>query len=147
MRKLWDARLGRSIGLASLILTVAVTVPGPATGATSGGWSNLGHGATTTTPALNDKVQSFALSGTKLYVGGDFTNAGGVAAADHVAMWNGTTWSALGGGLGDSPSAVYALAVDGTRVYAGGSFQNAGGETSGDGLAVFDGSGWHSILS
>jgi hypothetical protein len=147
MRLLRDAHLGRSTGLASLILTVAVTVSGPAAGATSGGWSNLGHGATTTTPALNDKVQSFALSGTKLYVGGDFTNAGGIAAADHIAIWSGTAWSAVGGGLGDAPSAVYALAVDGTRVYAGGSFQNAGGETSADGLAVYDGSGWHSILS
>ena len=141
------ARVRRATSLLILALSITITLPAPTLGATSGGWSNLGHGATATTPAFNDKVQSLAMSGTKLYVGGDFTNAGGIASADHIATWNGTAWAAVGSGLGDSPSAVYAIAVDGTKVYAGGSFQNAGGETSADGLAVYDGSAWHSILS
>ena len=37
-------------------------------------------------------------SGPALYVGGDFTTAGGVA-ANHIAKWDGSSWSALGSGM------------------------------------------------
>ena len=53
--------------------------------ATSGGWSNLGHGATATTPPLNGTVETFTSVGTTLYVGGDFIDAGGLPKADHIA--------------------------------------------------------------
>jgi hypothetical protein len=33
-----------------------------------------------------------------LYVAGKFTNAGGVDEADYIAMWDGTSWNALGSG-------------------------------------------------
>src|SRR5258705_34815 len=45
--------------------------------------------------------------GPALYVGGFFTTAGGVA-ANYVAKWNGSSWSALGSGMNGS---VYALTV------------------------------------
>jgi hypothetical protein len=51
-----------------------------------------------------------------LYIGGDFTVVGN-AAANHVAKWNGSTWSAVGDGMNGS---VYALAVYGSNVYAAG---------------------------
>jgi hypothetical protein len=41
----------------------------------------------------------------ELYIGGDFTNAGGIVVSN-IAKWNGTTWSALGTGVNDK---VYAL--------------------------------------
>jgi hypothetical protein len=128
-------------------LFLVILGPLVASAATSGGWNNLGHGATASTPALNAKVQTLLRVGTKLYVGGDFTNAGGIAAADHIAVWDGTSWSALGGGLGDAPSAVYAIAVDGTHVYAAGSFQNVGGDATADLIAVFDGVSWHPLAA
>ena len=67
-------------------------------------------------------------SGPALYAGGDFTTAGGVA-ANHIAKWDGASWSALGSGMNGSTS--YALAVfddgSGPALYAGGAFTTAGG--------------------
>ena len=99
------------------------------------------------TPAVNGKVETFTNVGSTLYVGGDFINAGGLNAADHIATWNGTTWAALGGGLGDAPSAVYSIAVDPVsgKVFAGGSFENAGGDPNADRIAVFNGTTWSSL--
>jgi hypothetical protein len=132
----------------ALILTALVTIgasPAQTVAATSGGWSNLGHGATATQPAIAGKVYALHRAGTRLYVGGQFINAGGLAAADQVAVWNGSAWSALGSGITDG--AVYAIAVDGSDVYVAGSFTNAGGNADADGLARWDGSSWHSVVS
>ena len=41
--------------------------------------------------------------------GGNFTNAGGVSTR-HIAKWNGTSWSAVGGGM-DNLGTVRALTV------------------------------------
>ena len=64
------------------------------------------------------------MSGSDLYAGGDFTTAGG-SAANYIAKWNGSSWSALG--FGDERRRVYALAVSGSDLYAGGYFTTAGG--------------------
>jgi hypothetical protein len=61
-----------------------------------------------------------------LYAGGDFTQAGGSAAND-IAQWNGSSWSALGSGMN---YAVYALAASGGTLYAGGIFTTAGTNVS-----------------
>ena len=81
-------------------------------------WTNLGSG-------MNDQVYALAHDGTDLYAGGQFTNAGGVA-ANRVAKWDSAsgTWTNLGSGMDYE---VGALAHDGTDLYAGGSFTNAGG--------------------
>src|SRR4051812_19027244 len=42
----------------------------------------------------NSAVYALLVSGSTIYVGGDFTTAGGVA-ANRIAAWDGTTWSAL----------------------------------------------------
>ncbi len=87
-----------------------------------------------------------------LFVGGDFTTAGGVT-ANRIARWNGTTWSALGTGTaGGSNSSVFALAVhdaDGTgplapALYAGGMFGSLGGG-SGSNLARWNGVAWTAV--
>ena len=81
-----------------------------------------------------------AVSGTKLYVGGSFTNAGGVA-ANNVAVWNGSNWSAPGTGVdGD----VYALAVSGTNLYVGGDFLHAGAVTANN-IALWNGTSWSAL--
>ncbi|MEJ2628957.1 MAG: hypothetical protein P8078_10415, partial [bacterium] len=68
-----------------------------------------------------------------MYAGGSFTTAGGVSAS-HIAVWNGSSWSALGSGVdGD----VYAIAMKGNEVYVGGDFQHAGGMTVNN-IAVFN---------
>src|SRR5262249_31012347 len=82
-------------------------------------WSRLGSGIID--PYTTAWIGSLALMGSDLYVGGRFTNAGGVT-VNNVAKWNGSAWSAVGGLNGH----VSALAVIGTNLYA-----------SGEGQAVF----------
>ena len=71
-------------------------------------------------------VYALAVSGSDLYAGGAFTNAGGNE-ANGIAKWNGSSWSALGSGMNGT---VYALAVSGSDLYAGGGFTIAGGKVS-----------------
>ena len=80
-------------------------------------WSNLGNG-------LGGRSVSLALSGGDLYVGGDFTTAGGNAAKD-LAKWDGSTWSAMGSGVGPF-GGTRSLAAQGGRLYVGGNFYLAG---------------------
>jgi hypothetical protein len=135
------------IAIAVIALTALPFTTAAAAG--SGGWNPLGHGTNPGDPALTGKVETFTSAGHTLYVGGDFIDAGGLAKADHIASWNGTAWSALGGGLGNGPSAVYAIAVDPVTgdVFAAGSFQNAGGDQNADAIARFDGTSWKSLSS
>jgi hypothetical protein len=88
-------------------------------------------------------VYALAVSGTDLYAGGKFTMAGGTE-ANHVAKWNGRSWSALGLGMGgrfSSEVQVNALAVSGTDLYAGGNFETAGG-TAAKSIAKWNGTAW-----
>jgi hypothetical protein len=91
---------------------------------------------------LNAGVSAIAISGTDVYVGGVFSNAGGVANANRIAKWDGSAWSALGTGLSAD---VLAIAISGTDVYAGGSFINAGGDANADHIAKWDGSAWSAL--
>jgi hypothetical protein len=70
---------------------------------------------------MNHRVDVIYSAGDKLYAGGWFTNAAGNP-ANHIAKWNGTTWSAIGTGM-NSP--VQALAIYNGQLYAGGSFTQA----------------------
>jgi hypothetical protein len=114
-------------------------------------WSALGSNGSGN-GALNSVVWVFALSGTDLYVGGQFTNAAGIHEADGIARWNGAAWSALGSdGSGNGalhqPNAVNALAVYGTNLYVGGQFTNAAGIQAADYVARWNGSAWSSLGS
>jgi hypothetical protein len=84
--------------------------------------------------------------GPALYVGGSFVSAGEVN-AQHIARWNGTTWSEVGGGCGGD---VLCLAVlndgSGDALYAGGSFLIAGGVLV-NGIAKWDGTSWSALGS
>lgn len=72
---------------------------------------------------------------------GSYTSANGLANTDSIALWNGSSWSALGPGMVNG-SEVFASAVlpDG-RLVAGGNFTNLGGSMS-QSLAVWDGLAW-----
>lgn len=96
-------------------------------------------------------VSALAASGNTLYVGGSFTHAGGVAAAN-IAKWDGTNWSALGSGLGGQGDffmgyvyrPVLALAANGSEVYAGGEFGLGEGAPA-NWLARWDGWNWSAL--
>src|SRR5258708_38374793 len=78
-------------------------------------------------------VHALAVSGTDLYVGGNFTMAGG-SAVNHIAKWDGSAWSALGSGLTGGAEGVFALAISGSDLYVGGDF-TAGGGVSANNIA------------
>src|SRR6185295_4539526 len=69
------------------------------------------------------------------------------APAEHVARWDGTSWTPLGSGVDDT---VQALAVfddgSGPALFAGGNFTHAGGVAA-NGLARWDGSSWSAVGS
>lgn len=115
----------------SLANTNAIVARSP-----TGTWGPLGTGVTGAGKVVYAMVQG--LNGL-IYVGGDFTDAGGTG-ADYLASYNPVTgaWAALGSTTAIN-GIVRALAVgpDG-KIYAGGAFTNAGGIAAGDGIAVWD---------
>jgi hypothetical protein len=90
----------------------------------------------------NYGVQAIYADGSDLYVGGQFTNIGGVPGATGIARWDGSAWHALDTGLDGSPSSIVRV---GSWLYAGGSFLNAGGDANADNIARWDGSAWSSV--
>jgi hypothetical protein len=106
-------------------------------------WAPLGLGISASSSA-NIPIGAMALSGTNLYVGGGFTNAGGLN-IKALARWNGASWSAVGGGV-DAPTNTYvgAILVDGSDMYVGGNFTNAGGLQV-NRIAKWDGTSWSAL--
>ncbi|MCS6940135.1 MAG: hypothetical protein NZM94_12720, partial [Roseiflexus sp.] len=104
-------------------------------------WRNLGDAPA---PAISSSVLAIAVSGNNVYIGGYFTDAGGVPEADYIARWDGARWHALGSGLNGS---VTAIAISGNNVFVGGTFLNAGGVPEADYVARWDGSQWHALGS
>jgi hypothetical protein len=136
-------RLLRVLALAAVVIGVIATL---ALAAGAGGWDHLGEGpGTPPTTSLDFTASALAVSSGVLYVGGGFSNAGGVPEADRIATWNGSTWGAVSSSTERIPGGdVLAIAVHAGKVYAGGTFQNAGpaGATNADFLAVWDGASW-----
>jgi hypothetical protein len=102
-----------------------------------GKWYALGAG-------VNGEVDAIALTCTGVYVGGNFTEAGG-APARYVARWDGRSWAALDGARVGSPlmGSVSALAVMGSDLYAGGNWIHY--QMPGDCLARWDGTSWSAV--
>ncbi|MBP6003578.1 MAG: hypothetical protein KA746_09115 [Pyrinomonadaceae bacterium] len=101
-------------------------------------WSGLGTGVT----ADNTSINAIAVAGGKVFAGGTFSNIGGVNASN-IAVWNGTSWSALGTGVNSS---VWAIIVRGDDVYVGGAFTTAGGATA-NRVAKWNGTAWSGLNS
>lgn len=102
---------------------------------------------------VNERVRALAVyddgSGPALYVGGEFTEAGGEAAA-YIARWDGTSWSTLTGSSGSGTTGpVYSLTThndgNGIALYVGGDFLDAGGITV-NRVTRWDGSEWSALV-
>jgi hypothetical protein len=103
-------------------------------------WSALGAGANN---GVNDTVNAIAVHGSDVYFGGYFSAAGGDAGISYIARWNGSAWSAVGGGVN---SYVFAAAADASgRVYVGGDFDMAGGAAANRIGRWSEGSGWEAL--
>jgi len=104
-------------------------------------WASLGVPSTD----VNGTVSALALSGYDLFVGGNFTQIGGIAAAN-IATYNIQTgkWSNVGG-ASDLNNRVSSIVVSGSNVFMGGSFTNAGGVANADYIVRWDGSAWNAM--
>ncbi len=101
---------------------IVVLTPG------SPGYVTLGAGTNAPVRAL------LRVSGSVVYVGGDFTQAGGLS-ANYAALWNLSGWFTLSTGM-DGP--VRAFVHAGSDVIAGGDFTLAGGIAA-PGVAAWNG--------
>jgi hypothetical protein len=99
-------------------------------------WNHLGQG-------LNGSVSDIEVAGADVYVGGSFTDAGGVANADRIARWDGWSWHALETGIQNG--AVFDIEVAGADVYVGGTFTNAGDIPAADYIARWTGFSWAAL--
>uniref|UniRef100_A0A6C0I9F3 Hedgehog/Intein (Hint) domain-containing protein n=1 Tax=viral metagenome TaxID=1070528 RepID=A0A6C0I9F3_9ZZZZ len=84
--------------------------------------------STTGINGINSTGYALATQGTKVYVGGLYTTAGGIP-VNNIAVWDINTkkWAALGAGLNDLCRTVV-ISPDGLNVYVGGDFTQAGGQ-------------------
>jgi len=115
-------------------------------------WTSVGGGMASAPPS-SSVVDCLAVfdsgGGDELYAGGRFDTAGGVPAVN-IAKWNGTSWSAVGGGLTNTSGLIYveSMAVwddgDGSALYVGGAFDQAGSATVSN-IAKWDGAAWSAL--
>ncbi|MDQ2769419.1 MAG: T9SS type A sorting domain-containing protein [Bacteroidota bacterium] len=94
---------------------------------------------------IGSNVKTVLQVGSDVYIGGNFTAAGGTA-ANFIARWDGSRWRALGTGPANGLNGfVRALAVaPNGDLYAGGDFTRAGGVVA-NGIARWNGSTWSAL--
>lgn len=110
-------------------------------------WSGIGNG-------IDFRVRAFTVfddgsgNGPALYVGGWFTIAGG-SIVNHVAKWDGVSWSALGSGLNNWVNTMTVFDDgfgDGPALYVGGLFSTAG-DVVANRIAKWNGASWSALDS
>ncbi len=129
----------------ALLALLAATVAGGAARATAVG-----------VPGCNGPVRATLVHDGVLYVGGEFTTAGGVT-VNGIAAWDGVAWSPLGSGVDGAqvyedqygerveiPPQVDCLTFFDGQLIAGGSFTVAGGVAAAS-VARWDGAAWHPL--
>ena len=103
-------------------------------------WHALGSGGPGQ-PALKSAVHTLLIGEAGLYAGGSFRDAANLPEADYLALWNDTSWSALGSnGSGDGrlPGTVSALTFLNGDLYVGGSINFYE-------ILRWDGDAWHPL--
>lgn len=128
-------RLGYDVKLAA-----SPQIHAPGSGQSHNSWDDrFGYGKS---GALNGWASAVAANEDgHIYVGGQFTKAGDLASANHLAVWDGEQWSVLGSGV-DGPVSV--IHPHGDDVYVGGDFTSTGGVAAA-GIARWDGDQWNAV--
>jgi hypothetical protein len=103
-------------------------------------WNELQGGVSGAGFSQIATVFALAVSGNNLIVGGDFEYAG-TTPANNIAIWDGSQWSELGGGI---EGTVRAILVEGNDIYVGGQFTMVGTNIAYS-IARWDGSVWHPL--
>ncbi|MCU0424161.1 MAG: IPT/TIG domain-containing protein [Candidatus Kapabacteria bacterium] len=106
------------------------------------------NAALTAFPTFNGTVRAIAISGTTIYVGGDFTqatnapsNGGNTLTRNRLAAIDANTGALLSWNPVVDNGGVYALAINGTDIFVGGSFTTVNGGTTRNRLCIFNTSG------
>ncbi|TLY18813.1 MAG: LamG domain-containing protein, partial [Nitrospirae bacterium] len=106
-------------------------------------WSAVGTWSTGLSPG---DVRALAVYNGKLYVGGLFGTAAGIANCLRLCRWDGSNWSeATGFAPGTSLTALYALAEYNGYLYAGGNWNKVGGVTLCKNICRWDDSSWSGV--
>jgi hypothetical protein len=107
-------------------------------------WNTVG-GGTMGGASSGNRVLAIAGLGSDVYVGGTFTNVGGINVSN-IAHWDGFNWWNMGVGF---DSSVSVLAATPGAVYAGGGFTNALDPFpfTVDHIAMWDGLDWYNLGS
>ena len=107
-------------------------------------WATLTSGGSN---GVDNDVWTISVSGTDVYVGGSFTVLGdAVTVANHIAKWDGSSWSTLGSGATNGIGGlVTSTSINGTDLYAGGYFTFLGNGTSANYLAKWNGTNWSAV--
>jgi hypothetical protein len=93
---------------------------------------------------MNGSARDLTVYNNFLVVGGFFTQAAGVT-VNHIAKWDGATWSGVSGPSGTGTDGiVYALTTHAGNLVAGGFFSQAGG-VSVSNIAKWNGSAWSAL--
>ncbi len=108
-------------------------------------WSSIGGGIGYYSNSTTPNVSAIVWHNGQLYIGGNFTNAGPTPATN-VAVWNGSTWASVGGGVGGVNDTVATLQFLGNDLYAAGQFTTAGG-VSALNIAHWNGTSWSALGS
>ena len=77
-------------------------------------WKLMGSGIS------NGSVSSICLYGNDIFVGGNFTTG--------ISRWDGSSWNALGSGIGFTTDGVFAIGLCNNYLYVGGGYYSAGGK-------------------
>lgn len=85
----------------------------------------------------SDQVSALMPVGDRLFAGGNFSTAGGVA-VHHTALWNGSAWEPMGGGVNDD---VFTHCIFNDTLYIGGRFTQANGQAASR-VAKWNGGQW-----
>jgi len=153
----WDGTSWSSLGLNGYGVVLAVSgnnlyVGGAFTNVAAGGvmatniaywdgsaWHALGSGLGICSGG-SFGVNAIAFNNGLVYAGGLFTNSGSQWTTN-LAAWDGTSWSAVGGGVNNI---VRSLLINGGNLIAGGYFTQAG-TTPANYIAQWDGANWSAV--
>src|SRR5207249_2473125 len=92
---------------------------------------------------LDVTAVALATDRTNLFVGGEFTRAGGTS-ANGIAKWDGAQWTTLADN--SSRVSISSLLFAGGVLYAGGSFSSVDGVKCAN-IAAWDGAKWSALGS
>jgi hypothetical protein len=107
-------------------------------------WQNVGGGISGDSDGDGIGIVCFANYSGNLFAGGAFDSAGGLPVYN-IAQWNGTNWSAIGGGVKDvNGVAVYGLSAYDSLLFVSGQFNQVGSKSC-KGITQWNGSNWDTV--